>query len=206
MKYVHNKFVQNNKEPKMKNFKILFMLAGFSTLAVASEETPGSQGLFNDAMNLVSKNAASVAKSGSECGAYLVNGATGLYSTAAKSASDLSTSVVKNTTELSSAAMKSVSELGSSVSTKASDITTSVMKSGSECGSYVAKNASDLSASAMKNASVLKDTTVKFYENNETAVKVTAAVAAILAVTAIVRYNVYGYVFYKSVEADNNNN
>lgn len=154
----------------MKTFKILFILAGLSSVVVASDVPNDSY------MNQ-------------------------LY--------NVGSSAVKKTSELGSLVAKNASEFGATVSTKTFDFGTLVAKNASEFGTTLSKNTSEICSSvaatssdlcnqAGLKASEMTIASTKFVEDNKQAVIISAAVASALALTAIVRYNIYGYVFYKS--------
>jgi hypothetical protein len=194
----------------MKNFKVLFMLAGLSSVVSASDLPNDS--FLTKAVQVISENADKAANAARNLAQTISdNASTYLASTPEV----VATPVVETITEAATASpvtenymaqlYSKLSEFGASVSTKAFDITTYVVKSGSELGASVAKNASEFGTQVSTKTSEMTTASVKFVEDNQTAVIISATVATTLALTALVRYNMYGYVFYSSAKAEDKN-
>lgn len=144
------------------------MLAGFSTLVVASDnQTPTdvTEKLTQGYMEVVSAKFADMLKSSQQAGSYVANQASELCEVVALKSSEFGTSVANKATEFGSTVVSKSSELGSAVALKSSEMT---------------------------------DASVKFVKENEQAVIVSSVVVASLAAVAALRYYAYGYVFYKS--------
>jgi len=221
----------------MKSFKLLFMLAGLSSVIVASDvPNPIDSSLFEKAQQVVSENtdkmtqavralfksvsspvAESVVENATEVASTVVENATEVASTVVENAAEVASTVVENAAEVivdenyitqlctklsgfSSAAVKSTTDLANSAAKKASELGDSVVKHASEFGSSVATVSTKLYNKAGEQTSEMTVATTKFVEDNKTAVIITSAVATALTITAIVRYNMYGYVFYNSAE------
>ena len=189
----------------MKNFKVLFMLAGLSTGLVASEGNGSADfmnkfaaqltSFYNTAATKASDATAYVSKNASEFGAAVVakSSAAGAY--VSKSASDATTAISN------SSAAQTVSAFGSSVAKNVSEAATVASTKASEFGSVVAAKSSQAAAYVSQSATASYDSSAKFCEENPTVVVATLFTATVVTFLAYMKYQQDGYLFYANEEA-----